>query len=282
MLMIGSAYGIDENAGTSVAPFLKMGVSARSAGMGGVSVAIGEGVNGFYSNPASLAGIESREAMFMRHQWLEEVSFNYLAGVMPQGIGASINLIDSGSQKRTTFSNPDGIGNFETGGMVVTGGYGRKINPQIQIGASAKYISQKLDDKTGTGIGVDVGALYQIKNLTVGAVVQNIGISKIKFIEKEESLPLVIKAGAGYKIQNALLGIDISKPNDNSICFNLGGQYQIHPSFALRGGYDSSIDEGTGITAGFGISYQNLTFDGAYLPAGDFGGTFRICLSTRF
>jgi hypothetical protein len=58
VLVAGSAYGIDENAGTSVAPFLKIGVSARSAGIGGVSVAVCEGVNGLWSNPASLASIQ--------------------------------------------------------------------------------------------------------------------------------------------------------------------------------------------------------------------------------
>jgi hypothetical protein len=218
----------------------------------------------------------------MRHQWLEEVNFNYLAGVLPQGIGASINLIDTGEMKRTTYSNPNGSGNFDTGGIVVTGGYGREINPQIQIGASAKYISQKLDDKTGTGIGIDIGGLYKFENLNIGVVVQNIGISKIKFIEKEENIPLVVKAGAGYKIKNGLIGIDISKPNDNSIQFNLGGQYKIHQSFALKGGYNSSIDEGSGVTAGFGLTYQNLFFDGAYLLVGDFGSIFHISASMKF
>ncbi|MEK9148757.1 MAG: PorV/PorQ family protein, partial [Candidatus Desantisbacteria bacterium] len=260
ILMAGFAYGIDENAGTSVAPFLKVGASARSAGMGGVSVAISGGADGLYSNPASLAYLGKKEIIFMRHQWLEEVNFNYLAGAFPleknQGIGASINLINTGEMKRTTYLKPDGDGTFKTGGMVVTVGYGR-INYPILIGASAKYISQKLDDKTGTGIGIDIGTLYQapIEGLTLGAVVQNINISKIKFIEKEEKLPQVYKVGGGYRIKNCLIGIDISKPQDNSIQFNLGGEYQIHSVFAIRCGYNSSINEGSGLSVGFGTSY---------------------------
>jgi len=283
MLIGNSAYGSDNGAGTSVAPFLKLGASAKSAGIGGVSVAICEGVDGIWSNPALLANIELREVLFMRHQWLEEVNFNYLAAVLPlknQGIGASINLISTGDQKRTTYSNPDGNGSFKTGGMVLTAGYGREINNQIQVGVSAKYINQKLDDKTGTGIGVDIGSLYQtqIDGLVVGVVVQNIGISKITFIEKEEKLPLIIKAGAGYRIKNTLMGIDISKPNDNSVQFNLGGQYQITPIIDIRAGYDSSV----GITAGFGISHQNLTLDGSYLLTDEVGSTFRLSASKKF
>jgi len=287
MLVAGFGYGTDDNAGTSVAPFLKLGASARSAGMGGVSCAISSGADGLWSNPASLAGLTGRDALFMRHQWLEEVSFNYLAGAVPlekQGIACGINLISTGEIKRTTYSKPDGDGNFKTGGMVASAGYGREIIKQIQAGGAIKYISQSIDDKTGTGIGIDAGMLYltSIPNLTVGAVVQNIGLTKMKFIEKEESLPVVIKAGCGYKIKNALLGIDLSKPNDNSLQFNLGGEYQITPIFAIRAGYDSSIDEGSRITAGFGITYQNLTFNGAYLGAGDLGSTFRISASMRF
>ena len=224
----------------------------------------------------------------MHHRWLEEVSFNYLAGVLPlknnQGIGASINLVSTGDIKRTTYSEPDGDGDgeFKTGGMVANIGYGRKINKQIQAGASLKYISQKLDDKTGSGIGLDIGTLYQTKGLSLGAVIQNIALSKMKFIEREEELPLIIKVGAGYGIKKALIGIDITKPNDNSLQFNLGGQYQIIPALALRAGYDSSLDEGPGITAGFGVTYKNLTFDGAYLPAGEFDSTFQLSASMRF
>ncbi|MBU1615760.1 PorV/PorQ family protein [bacterium] len=288
MLMVGSGYGIDEGAGTSVAPFLKVGVSVRSAGMGGVSAAVSSGVDGLYSNPATLAGLKSKEALFMHHRWLEEVSFNYLAGVLPlkndQGVGIGLNLISTGDIKRTTYSEPDGDGNFKTGGMIANAGYARKINKQIQAGASLEYISQKLDDKTGSGIGLDIGTLYQprIKDLTLGAVIQNIALSKMKFIEGEEELPLVIKVGAGYRIKKALIGIDITKPNDNSLQFNLGGQYRIIPALALRAGYDSSLDEGPGITAGFGVTYKNLTFDGAYLPAGDLAKTFRLSASMRF
>lgn len=54
VFVAGSAFGIDEGAGTSVAPFLKVGVSVRSAGMSGVSAAVPSGVDGLYSNPATL------------------------------------------------------------------------------------------------------------------------------------------------------------------------------------------------------------------------------------
>jgi len=250
VLMTGSAFGIDENAGTSAACFLKVGTSVRSAGMGGVSAAVSSGVDGLYSNPAALAGPKSKEALFMHHRWLEEVSFNYLAGVLPlknnQGVGIGLNLISTRDIKRTTYLEPDGDDEFKTGGMVASAGYARKINKQIQAGASIKYISQKLDDKTGSGIGLDIGTLYQANGLSLGAVIQNIALSKMKFIEEEEKLPLVIKVGAGYRIKKALVGIDVSKPDDNSIQFNLGGQYQIHPALAIRAGYDSSLDEGPG------------------------------------
>ncbi|MBU1487798.1 hypothetical protein KKH56_07120 [bacterium] len=66
----------------------------------------------------------------------------------------------------------------------------------------------KLDDKTGSGIGLDIGTLYQTNGL--------------------------------------------------------------------------SLDEGPGVTAGFGVTYKNLTFDGAYVPAGDLSETFRLSASMRF
>ena len=287
VLMTGSAFGIDEKAGTSAACFLKVGTSVRSAGMGGAGIALAEGVDGLSLNPAALAGSKSREATFMHHNWLCEVSFNYLAGNWSTGnqaVACGVNLVGTGKQKRTTYSTPDGDEEFKTGGLILTVGYAREINKQIRAGASLKYISQELDDETGKGAGLDIGILYRprIKDLTLGAVIQDIGITKIKFVEKEENLPLQIRVGAGYKIKKALVSIDVSKPNDNSIRFNLGGQYQIHPALAIRAGYDSSIDEGPGVTAGFGVTYKNLTFDGAYLPQGELADTFRLSASIRF
>ncbi|MFH1963751.1 MAG: PorV/PorQ family protein [bacterium] len=287
VLMTGSAFGIDEKAGTSAACFLKVGTSVRSAGMGGAGIALAEGVDGLSLNPAALAGSKSREATFMHHNWFSEVSFNYLAGNWSTGnqaVACGVNLVGTGKQKRTTYSTPAGDEEFKTGGLVLTTGYAREINKQIKAGASVKYISQELDDKTGKGAGLDIGLLYQpgIKGLTLGAAIQNVGLSKVKFAEKEEDIPLTTKIGAGYRIKKALVEIDITKPNDNSIQFNLGGEYQINPIFALRAGYDSSIEEGPGVTAGFGISYKNLTFDGAYLPAGEFDSTFQLSASMRF
>jgi len=52
MLVADSGYGIDEKTGTSVTPFLKVGTSVKSAGMGGVGVASGEGDEGPGVTPA--------------------------------------------------------------------------------------------------------------------------------------------------------------------------------------------------------------------------------------
>ena len=74
MLMVSSGYGIDENALDICGPILEgRGVSVRSAGMGGVSAAVSSGVDGLYSNPATLTGLKSKEVLFMHHRWLREV-----------------------------------------------------------------------------------------------------------------------------------------------------------------------------------------------------------------
>ncbi|MEW6608690.1 MAG: PorV/PorQ family protein [bacterium] len=273
------AYSIDENAGTSVFPFLKLFGSTKTKAMGGVCAGLSDGM---YGNPATLA-IQDKKITFMHYRWIEDVNFNSIDFTLPlegKGIGASLNLIETGKQKRTTYSNPGGIGEFETDGIVGCIGYARKINERIPLGLSIKYISQKLDDKKGDGYGLDVGGLYDLDRIKFGFLIQNIGFSKVKFIEKEERLPLTTKLGVAYIKDKGTIAFDLAKPNDNSYKFYLGGEYYIS-CLSLRIGYNSAIDEGNGITGGFGLSLPGMTLDGSYSPTGRFGETFCFSLSLR-
>ncbi|MEW6103465.1 MAG: UPF0164 family protein, partial [bacterium] len=133
LLVIGliafSSYGIDEKAGISGAQFLNIGVSARASGMGGAYCALSDDVDSICYNPAGLGKIEKKGIGFMHSRYLNEVNYEYLAGVMPlgnQGIGIALSLLNSSRIKRTTVSNPSGDGSsFDACDYSLTGSYGK-------------------------------------------------------------------------------------------------------------------------------------------------------------
>ncbi|PIY19100.1 hypothetical protein COZ13_07045, partial [Candidatus Desantisbacteria bacterium CG_4_10_14_3_um_filter_40_18] len=156
--------------------------------------------------------------------------------------------------------------------LALIGGYGWKLSDELLVGVSGKLIQSKIDNYNANGIAVDLGVLSQtpVENLTVGGTIQNIG-SKIKFNKDGDSLPLMIKAGAAYTMldNNLTTALDITKARDNDVKFNIGGEYLVAKSFAVRAGYSSKIDEGAGITAGIGYKHPVVTVDYAYVPWGD-------------
>src|SRR5688572_8724694 len=65
--------------GTTSANFLKLGVSARAAGMGEAQAAAVEGADALYWNPAALGKVEDGALTLMHGQHLENSYYDYAA-----------------------------------------------------------------------------------------------------------------------------------------------------------------------------------------------------------
>ena len=63
--------------GTSVAQFLKLGISARTIGMGSAFVAVANDVSTMYTNPAGLSELNAYEVMFTHTNWLVDTKLDY-------------------------------------------------------------------------------------------------------------------------------------------------------------------------------------------------------------
>ncbi|MDI6735688.1 MAG: hypothetical protein QME42_05775, partial [bacterium] len=69
----------------------------------------------------------------------------------------------------------------------------------------------------------------------------------------------------------------------NNAYIGLGGEYVIKELLALRAGYKSGPqDEGSGLTAGFGITCTPFILDYAYQPYDELGNSHYVSLQTRF
>ncbi|MEW6619948.1 MAG: PorV/PorQ family protein [bacterium] len=294
IILLGYSLNVDaaiyKKAGTTVGQVLEFGVGARACAMGEAFTGLADDFSAFYWNPAGIAQIEDLEFNFMHNDWFQGIRYELVSTVLPLeeelgAMGLSIIVLKAddivGRDTNGNFTS-----NFEAKDSVMSLSFGQRWNDKILIGATIKRINLHIENEGGTQFAFDAGGLYKFQNtdLTLGAVVQNIG-KKIKFIEKEERLPLNFKLGILYKMleKRVLLTSDLSKSIDRALKLNLGTEIIINSITKFRFGYNSTNDADNGFTAGIGLKIKDIIeLDYAYIPYGELGDSQRISLTTKF
>ncbi|MBI4752842.1 PorV/PorQ family protein [Candidatus Desantisbacteria bacterium] len=269
------------NAGEKGAAFLKLGQGARANGMAGAYSAIADDSSACYWNPAGLVQLEQNEALFMYHRPMTEVdglAYSNISMVLPsvnEAYGVSLVYLGYGQTKGYDNTGKS-ASDWSASDMVISGSYAKRINQKLSVGASLKAIQLRIDDKGAQAICLDAGLLCKdyYPNLNLAAVLTNLG-TKPKF-EK-------LRLGGAYK-KNLKFPTFISfDTNLSPFYVALGIESQISPIFVGRAGYASGpADEGSGLTAGFGITQQSLSLDYAIRPYGELGLSHYLSLSSRF
>ena len=277
---------------------------AKATGMGGVGIAVSHGAESAYANPAMLKDVKGSEfdasvTMFMPdvnfkstipngtpnpnvysksdadRSFLPEFSYihrnndNIVWGVAVGGTaGMGVDQVNkpSGAFNMKTELQVAKLGvpvAYTNGGLTlavepVLQYSTLQMNYQTQAGASDNPKS------SSTGFGVNLGAAYDIDNLTIGALYQskieasykdNISRAMRDFgvttVTSGDSLdqPAEMGIGLGYKMGNNTFGVDVKRVNwsdvkgykdfgwDNQNIVALGYQYKA-PTWALRAGYN--------------------------------------------
>ena len=266
--------------GEAGAQFLKIGVGAKACAMGEAFVGLADDPSAIYWNPAGLTRMNTVEILGMQNFWLLDMSYQYIAVVLPTyfgSFGAAVAYSSSG--KIPKYENFQQVGDYKAYDASGTIAYANKLSKRFSFGIGTKIIQQKIEEEDTKGFAVDFGLLYVelIKGVNVGLAVQNLGPG-IKFIEKEDPLPLNIKGGISYKIGSLTLTSDLNKPKDNDLHFNIGGEFLIKNILALRAGYNST----NSYTAGVGFTWRKLSVDYAYVPYEEIEDTHRISIRIKF
>ncbi|MFH1563184.1 MAG: PorV/PorQ family protein [Nitrospirota bacterium] len=276
----------NENAGTCVGQFLKIGAGARPCGMGEAFSAVADDVNAIYWNPAGLMQITEKEGTFMHSDWLYDLKYEFLAYCQPtkKGVSAiSLTYLRMGDMEGTD-NDANLIGDFGAYDYALSMAYAMPVNKNVHAGITGKIIQQKLEKENAKAIAVDIGILYfdpEKEGFKIAAVLQNLG-SKLKFVQEPESLPLTCKFGAAYKKDKLTLAGDLTKPQDNDARLNIGAEYLHIQNLAFRLGYNSQNDLDKGWTLGVGFILKALQIDYAFIPYGELDNTHRFSLTKRF
>ncbi|KAA3657458.1 MAG: hypothetical protein DWQ10_13215, partial [Calditrichaeota bacterium] len=288
VLLVGLLL-ILQDAAVAQIPFLRISPNARQVGMGEAFTGMANDYNLLRYNVGGLGLLRKAKLATNFHNWIGDTKQGDLEFSLPLfwGVGAfgltyfshgDINDLNADFEELATTTSPNDI--------MLSFGYGMEANVlsrKLSFGAGGKLIRQDLAGESASAIGVDIGAIYQLKYLSFGATFQNFTVTKLKFIEREELLPETIRAGLGFRLPFGKkyrwnLAADIAKVrNEDDYRYYTGTEIDFGKTLKVRGGYKWHDFEASRWAVGFGLrmpmewlSNASTEIDYAFSPLDNF------------
>ena len=286
-------------AGTNAAAFLEIGVGPRAGALGGAFTAAVDDATALYWNPAGLSQMRTAEVTSAHSEWLADVSHDFVGVAVPLGngtVGASVTRLGVPEDLVRTELNQEGTGEtFDAADLAIGVSYGRAVTDRFSIGATAKYVEQRIWHSTASAFAVDLGTQFKTDffgGLTIGAAVTNFG-SDLQldgrdlrtFVDPDPSqdgnngqipadyaldrwnMPLDFKLGVvarpmQSRMNQLTVAVDALHPSSNYESLNLGAEYGFRQRLFLRGGFQGLFlpEREGGLALGGGV-HQRLPYE---------------------
>ena len=272
LLSISLIYAGNDNAGTSAANFLKIGIGPRGTAMGGAFVAHVNDVSALYWNPAGIASLNALEVAITYTDWILDFNHNFLAIGYPLGklgtIGLSFNAHSLGEMEKTTPSEPDGTGAFfSANDMAIGVAYARQLTDRFAVGLKLKYIRESISFCSASTIAIDAGTQFEtgFHGMRIGMSISNFGgkltlkgtdqmttadideviegnpMKEARLETEGWSIPLIFRMGVSMDVlkrqySTLTCNLDYNDPRDVNPYGTFGAEYAWNNTFFLRGG----------------------------------------------
>ena len=287
----------NDSAGTTGYGFLKVGVGARPAALGGAFAAVEGDVEGSSWNPAGLAGIRQRTAALSMTSYLVDTEAGFVGVAAPRGTrtwAATVTYFSYG-QMRETDANGQDLGSFGAADLAVGTSVAQSVwGSHASLGATAKAVYSSLGDYSSDAYMVDLGLLLRgpVTGMAWGASISNLGFVRQGYAGGyKDSLPVGLRLGFCHRPAHAplplLLVADAVLPNDGDAYFAAGAEVRLPRGLYLRPGYStqptgSTGDDPLGLTCGLGVALHRYHLDYAFASYPDLGDVHRVTLAGAF
>ena len=272
------AEGDNDKVGSSAFKFLNIQTDAHGAALGGLA-AQASGANALFWNPAGIAGSEGMGVSAGMTQWLVETTVMNAGVVMPMmggTIGLSLVSVNYGDIMKSGWGEESGQfifqpnqGSFTATDMSLQASYGKSLSDKFSLGATAKMISQNIDDVSISGLAFDIGTQFNTgyRGISMGAVVSNFGPDVDSQAPEDASyeefpgmsLPMTFSFGVvGEAIPGLNAGLNVLKQADMAQEFIFNGEYSVAGLASVRFSYNIS-NEQQPMSFGFGLGMAGVT-----------------------
>jgi len=269
------------------ATFLQRGVNTRATAMGEAFVALADDSTSLYRNPAGLIQMERKEfSIVHNNSWCGNTDEVYLSVGFPVAGGILAlagDYVNAESADQITVFTPSGLG--------IIAGYGKRISGRFSLGFSVGMDQDIIGSEKENIFLANVGLLGKVSRaLFFGFAVNNIGGGL-----GTSAFPLTLRTGLalrdipftlksiGRSVNGKItMALDMVMPVNGSSYYCAGVAWWIEELVALRLGYKSNQEAGSGVTAGLGFKVGRLHLDYAHVDYGYFGITHRVSLGWKW
>jgi hypothetical protein len=303
LFAVSAVFAVHEDAGSTGFAFARLLFSPRASAMGSAYAGVANDAEAVFFNPAGLFQIN--------HTQIEAVYMNYLEGIncgsviyaRPVNNRATYAVYSrflSTSETRT-LSDAQGNylgtdGSFGFSDLETGAAYSYHISQTLNLGATGKVLYESIDGKSAVMLAIDLG-IYHItenENLHVGIALRNLGTQLSSFTESgyEENLPALADLGFGFQIfEPLLLSADLYKLFKGDYYSRFGSEITPHQNLKIRIGYKSDGGDWktggdgealAGLTAGFGVLWQQYELNYAFASYGNLGIVNQIGIKYKF
>jgi hypothetical protein len=297
VILLDAAHEVHAQAGSSGLSFLKLGVSGQGVALGDAVTAGISGAAAAHYNPAGLAAPNSHatstQLLVMHKEWVQDTRTQFLGASVFLGersaLGFGVNSTTvSDVEIRTRPGTPEGT--FTARSAAFSLSYAQQFADDLRLGATAKFLYEKILVDEASGFGFDIGMQWQtpVDQLSVGAVVANLG-STNPLRNESTRLPSMLRVGSAYALRfgeipsvlNFSMDFNHVFPDSKSI-LAAGTEFLFEKTVAGRVGYQFGADT-RGFSAGAGVTYGIFTLDYAFGSlSSDLGSTHTISLNFHF
>lgn len=266
---IGSIFLLLLFSSVALASFEDLGGGTRATGMGGAYVAMAEGAETLFHNPAGLGVMTHRELtlLYCNPFGLKGLTYGTGVGVLPTRIG----VLGLGFQ---SFGNRL----YKESSFILS--YGNPYRGDLWYGFNLRYMRLEIQGYGSDGtLGIDVGLLIRLsREIKWGFLARN--PNRPTLGKKKEDLPQVYSTGLSLKLsRDILLALELYKDVRFPLEVRFGTEFKVLKSLHLRTGVSSNPSR---FSTGTGISIGHLQIDYAFYTHQDLGSTHQISLTLRW
>lgn len=289
------AADVNSRAGTSGFSFLKIDHGARAVSMGGAFTGLADDESSLYYNPAGIARYETKRFVGGYHNYFTDMQAGMAGIIVPLGydkaVGFHINYLNYGDFIETDESG-ETLGEFSGGDLLFGLSGAMRYGYNWSFGATLKFIYEKIQDYSATGVAVDLGARYSWdrERYMVGFMAQHLGFQLSSLGEEKDKLPATFRGGGAIRPRGLpmLFAADVIVPIDNDPVVALGMEYYELEPLYFRIGWNSfgsnyrtadSDDSWSGLGLGVGFDVKNMQISYAFAPGAELGDSHRITIS---